>query len=265
MRLFSVLLVLFACSAPAVGQPAANLLPREAQIAVDADVQYLLDRTQVPAISIALVQNRRIVYLHAYGNAGLNPTRAATLKTRFPIGSISKQFTAAAILLLADRGKLSLDDPVAKFLPALTRSREVTLRDLLAHTSGYRDYFTQEYIPAESQRPTTAEAILRRWAQIPLDFDPGTQWQYSSTNYVIAGRIVEIVSGEPFFQFLTENILRPVGITDAVLADESPASPRDARGYIRFALGPARPAPVTGKNWLFAMASLSMTAEDLAK
>lgn len=136
-----------------------------------------------------------------------------------------------------DHGKLSLDDPISRFLPALSQSSQVTIRELLSHTSGYQDYFPQEYIPPRTQKPTTVQAILKTWAEKPLDFQPGTEWQYFGTNYVIAGRIVEIVSGEPFEKFLTDSVLRPVGIIDATFTDQ-PNSHDDAVGYYRFALGP---------------------------
>ena len=228
---------------------------------VDDAVRTIMRRDDVPAISVAIVRDDAIVDLKAYGDAAL-PNRAATVSTRFAIGSITKQFTAAAILVLVDREKLSLDDTVSKYLPELTGSGRVTIRELLSHTSGYRDYFLQEYIPARMQRPTSVDSILRTWAERPLDFEPGSQWQYSGTNYVIAGRIVERVAGEPFEKFLADDVLRPIGITDETFADR-PAE-ADAVGYYRFALGPPRPAPLTGRNWLFAMADLEMTAKDVA-
>jgi CubicO group peptidase (beta-lactamase class C family) len=234
---------------------------------IDASAQAQLAASGVPAISLAIVLNGQLAYAQAYGAATLAPFHCATVTTRFPIGSVSKQFTAAAILLLADQGKLALTNPVAKFLPQLQQANAVTLRDLLNHTAGYRDYFEQELIPAEKQRPTTVQTILQRWAiDIPPDFPPGSQWQYSGTNYVILGRIVEIVSGQPFYTFLNQHILRPLGIDDATLADSpAPTTPTDATGYLRYALGPRRPAPRIGQNWLFAMAGLSMTAADVAK
>jgi CubicO group peptidase (beta-lactamase class C family) len=245
---------------------AAPLTPTD-RATIDASAQAQLAASNVPAISLAIVLNGQIAYAQAYGAASLAPFHPATTSTRFPIGSISKQFTAAAILLLADQGKLSLNDPVGKFLPQLRQSNAVTIRDLLTHTAGYRDYFEQELIPAEKQRPTTVQNILRRWAiDIPPDFPPGSQWQYSGTNYVILGRIVEIVSGQPFYAFLNRQILHPLGIEDATLADgPAPPAQTNATGYLRYALGPPRPAPRIGQNWLFAMAGLSMTAADLAK
>jgi CubicO group peptidase (beta-lactamase class C family) len=113
-------------------------------------------------------------------------------------------------------------------------------------------------------QPTTAQQILDAWGKKPLDFDPGTQWQYSNTNYVIAGRIVEIVSGEPLFQFLTEHIFRPLGMTSVRNSDQDQLAESDPVGYYRHALGPLRPAPEEGRGWMFAAGELALTAHDLA-
>ena len=112
---------------------------------------------------------------------------------RYSIGSVSKQFAASAILLLAEEGKLSLDDKVEKFVPGLTRGGDVTLRQLLSMTSGYQDYWPQDYVMPGMLKPVTPDEIVSRWAKIPLDFEPGTQWQYSNTNYVIIGMVVQKV------------------------------------------------------------------------
>jgi len=112
---------------------------------------------------------------------------------------------------------------------------------------------------------TTTQDIMDRWAKKPLDFDPGTRWQYSNTNYVIAGVIVEKVSGMPFFDFLRTRILAPLGLASAMDIDVSQLTEPEATGYMRYALGPLHPAPKEGKGWLFAMGELSMTAGDLAK
>jgi CubicO group peptidase (beta-lactamase class C family) len=184
---------------------------------------------------------------------------------RYSIGSISKHFTATSILFLQEQGKLSLDDKVSKFLPHLTRANEVTLRQLLSHTSGYQDYWPQDYVMPNMLQPTTAQQILDQWARKPLDFDPGTKWQYSNTNFVIAGLIVEKVSGMPLLQFLQQKIFQPLSMTSVLNTDQERLGDTDPTGYLRYALGPPRPAPKEGKGWLFAAGELSMTAEDLAK
>src|SRR5580704_657887 len=169
-------------------------LSQETKSSIDAAASQVLAATKVPSASIAVVKDGQIAYLQAYGLARLSPPMEATPQMQYSVGSISKQFTAAAVLMLAQEGKLTLDDLVSKYLPELTRANEVTLRMLLSHTSGYQDFWPEDYVMTSMMVPTTARHILDVWAKKPLDFDPGTQWQYSNTNYVIAGLIVEQVS-----------------------------------------------------------------------
>ncbi|MGD0298319.1 MAG: serine hydrolase domain-containing protein, partial [Bryobacteraceae bacterium] len=217
-----------------------------------------------PSVSIAVVQGGKIVYEKAYGRGRLEPATDAKPEMRYSIGSVSKQFLAGAILLLVQDGKVSLDDRVSRYLPDLTRANEVTIRQLLSHTSGYQDYYPQDYVAPFMEKPVTAESILNQWAKKPLDFDPGTRWQYSNTNYVIAGSIVERVTGGPFFAFLAKRILQPLGMTSAIDLDEQTLGLSDAAGYTRFALGPERLARTEGRGWLYAAGELAMTAHDLA-
>jgi CubicO group peptidase (beta-lactamase class C family) len=233
--------------------------------AVDSIARDVLRQTGVPSASVAVVRGGKLVYAQAYGDAKLEGHVPATTSMRYSIGSISKQFCAGAVLLLVQEGKLSLDDPVSKYLPDLTRASEVTIRELLSHTSGYQDYWPQDYVMPTMLDSTTARQIADRWAKIPLDFDPGTRWQYSNTNYVIAGMIVEKVSGMPFFEFLRTRILNPLGIESVKNIDLGRLPDSDPVGYMRYALGPLRPAPKEGKGWLFAAGELAMTPSDLAK
>jgi CubicO group peptidase (beta-lactamase class C family) len=235
---------------------------------VDRIATQVLAQTGVPSASIAVVQHGKLVYTHAYGLARLStdsaPAVPATPEMRYSIGSISKQFTAAAILLLQEQKKLSLDDPIGQYVRGLTRGDDVTIREILSHTSGYEDYCPEDYLMTPMLAPTTAQHILDTWATKPLDFEPGTQWQYSNTNYVIAGRIAEVVSGEPLWQFLNEHIFRPLGMSTVWNSDESALPASDAAPYYRHALGPLRPAPKEGRGWMFADGELAMTAHDLA-
>ena len=232
---------------------------------IDTIAQNALAATGVPSASIAIVQDGKIAYLQAYGQARLDPPAAARPKMRYSIGSISKQFTAAAILLLAEQGKLSLDDPASRFVSTLTRGGEVTIRQLLSHTSGYQDFWPQDYVPPFMRQPITADKILDLWARKPLDFDPGTQWQYSNTNFVIAGLIVEKASGMPLLDFLSKYIFVPLNMRSVMNIDQKHLTETDPTGYLRYALGPPRVAPKEGQGWLFAAGELAMPAEDLAK
>jgi CubicO group peptidase (beta-lactamase class C family) len=235
---------------------------------IDRIAAQVLEQTGVPSASVAVVQAGKLVYTHAYGSARLatltTPAVPATPQMRYSIGSISKQFTAAAVLLLQEEGKLSLDDPVGKYVPGLTCGGEVTIRQILSHTSGYQDYWPEDYVMTPMLAPESAQQILDTWAKKPLDFEPGTQWQYSNTNFVIAGRIVETITGHPLMDFLATRIFRPLGMNSVWNSDETKLTQADATAYYRHALGPLRVAPKEGRGWMFAAGELAMTAHDLA-
>ncbi len=240
-------------------------LAPELRASIDQIAHTVLATTGVPSASVAVVEDGKIAYLQAYGDARLDPKIPASPEMRYSIGSISKQFTAAAILMLAEDGKLSLDDPVSKYISGLTRGNEVTIRELLSHTSGYQDYWPQDYVMPMMLKPVTPQQILDQWARIPLDFEPGTKWQYSNTNYVIAGVIVEKVSGMPLWTLLGKRVFTPLGMKSITDTNEKALPSTDPRGYFRYALGPLHPAPKEGPGWMFAAGELAMTAEDLAK
>lgn len=272
-RALILTLVLFCFAGPgfaqsttgASGSLEVDSIPASLQSQIAAAAEQVLAKTGVPSASVAIVQHGSIVYTHAYGKAKLDPPTPAAPAMRYSIGSISKQFTAAAVLLLQQQGKLSINDPVSKYLPNLTRANEVTIRMLLSHTSGYQDYWPQDYLMPPMRQATNAQHILDVWGKKPLDFDPGTRWQYSNTNFVIAGRIVEQVSGEPIMKFLQQHIFRPLDMRQVWNSDMKQLEDTDAEGYVRYALGPPRPAPLAGFGWMFAAGELAMPAYDLAQ
>ena len=251
--------VLFAAASELAAQ-----LPSATAVKIDEIAGKALSDGGTPSVSIAIVQGGKVAYEKAYGKARLDPTVDAKTEMRYCIGSVSKQLLTGAVLLLVQDGKLSLDDRVSRYLPDLTRAGEITIRELLSHTSGYQDYYPQDYVAPFMQKPVTPESIIDQWAKKPLDFEPGTRWQYSNTNYVVAGRIVERVTGGPFFAFLGKRILQPLGMTSAIDLSEHMLGPTDAAGYTRFALGPPRATQGEGRGWLYAAGELAMTAHDLA-
>jgi D-alanyl-D-alanine carboxypeptidase len=264
---FPLFAILVALPITLAAQPDDAINP-DLRSKIDRVAAQVLEETGVPSASIAVVQHDKLVYAQAYGRARLaaggDAAVPATPAMRYSIGSVSKQFTAAAILMLQEQGKLSLDDAVGKYVPGLTRGDEVTIREILSHTSGYEDYWPEDYLMTPMLKPESAQQILDTWAKKPLDFEPGTQWQYSNTNYVIAGRIVEVVSGEPLFDFITQRIFHPLGMTSVWNSDEAKLTQADATAYYRHALGPLLPAPKEGRGWMFAAGELAMTAHDLA-
>jgi D-alanyl-D-alanine carboxypeptidase len=243
---------------------AQNALPATTASGIDTAAADVLKATGVPSASVAVVQGGKVAYVKAYGMARLDPAMAAEPGMRYSIGSISKQFTAAMILLLAQDGKLKLDDPVGKYLPALTRANDVTIRQVLSMTSGYQDFWPEDYVMTSMMKSTNPQQILDVWAKKPLDFEPGTEWQYSNTNYVVAGRIAEIAGGKPLIEQLQERIFRPLKMAGVFNSDASRLPANDPVGYYQHALGPLRPAPKEGQGWMFAAGELAMPASDLA-
>ncbi len=150
--------------AQTAGQTVDSLSP-DVRSRVDRIAEQVLEATGVPSASVAVVQHGKLVYTHAYGFARLatdsGPAIPATPEMRYSIGSISKQFTAAAILMLQEQGKLSLDDPVGKYIPGLTRGDEVTIREILSHTSGYQDYWPEDYVMTPMLQPDHCAANPR--------------------------------------------------------------------------------------------------------
>jgi D-alanyl-D-alanine carboxypeptidase len=230
---------------------------------ISAKVEGALKQSGAPSVSVAVVRDGKVAFAKAFGNARNDPRRPADEQTRYAIGSVSKEFTAAALLMLQQQGKLSLDDKVSKYFPDLTRASEVSIRQLLTHTAGYEDYAPQDYIIPAWTKPTTSQAILDTWAKKPLNFDPGTRWQYSNTNYVLAGEIFEKVSGAPLVTYLKQTFFDPLGMASA--GDCSAASPSDAQAYTRYGLGPARAVAREANGWYFAAGELCMTPSDLAE
>jgi D-alanyl-D-alanine carboxypeptidase len=265
MRLnHSLLLAGICCTTLTLVAQTVDTIDPALKARVDAIAAGVMEQRGVPSASVAVVQGGKIVYTHAYGKAHINPDMPARPEMRYSIGSISKQFTAAAILILQEQGKLSLDDAVGKYVPGLTRGDEVTIRQILSHTSGYQDFWPEDYLMTPMMKPATAQQILDAWAKKPLDFEPGTKWQYSNTNFVIAGLIVEKVSGQKLFEFLGEHVFHPLGMKSVWDSDEARLTQTDATAYIRAALGPLRAAPKEGRGWMFAAGELAMTAHDLA-
>ena len=251
-------LVLLLVAGPALAQ---NLTPAETA-KVDTIVTVTLARNGVPSASIAIVRDGKIVFAKAYGKQS-ETIVAPRSDAPYQIASVSKQFTAAAILMLEDEGKLSLDDTVAKWVPGITDGDKITIRQLLSHTSGLQDYWPQDYSFAAMEKPVTPQQIVDRWAKKPLDFAPGTQWQYSNTGYVVAGMIVEKAAGKPLLAYLQDKVFKPLGMK--VIDQDLAVGKGFPQGYHRYALGPVRVEKPAAHGWLFAAGELAMSASDLAK
>ena len=243
--------------------PAAAQVSRLNERAVDSIVAASMQEHRMVGLSVALVRGGRIELQKGYGAASLQPRVAVDTGVRFSIGSVTKEFVAALTLLLQEDGRLSVHDTLAKWYPNLTRSREITLLDLINHVSGYRDYYPLDYVDREMALPTTADQIIREYATKPLDFDPGTRWSYSNTGYTILGRVLERVSGKALGTLLEERIFRPLGMQQTMYEPTRPV--RRATGFVSWALGPMEPAQLEGAGWIGAPGGIWSTAGDIAR
>lgn len=170
----------------------------------------------VPGASVIVVRGDRIVFRKSYGLADVERRAAATPHTHYRLASITKQFTAAAILTLVSQGKLSLDDPVKRWLPSLPSFADaMTIRQLLTHSSGLVDY-EDVMSPSTTVQLTDADVLRLLETQSTTYFEPGTSYRYSNTGYVFLALIVERVSGQRFADFLHDQIFSPLGMTTTV-------------------------------------------------
>jgi D-alanyl-D-alanine carboxypeptidase len=214
-------------------------------------------------LSLVVVKDGSTVLAEGFGAKSLQNGGPVTADTMFAIGSITKQFTAACILLLAEDGKLRVTDKVAMYYPDLTRAGDITLLDLMNHVSGYLDYYPLDFVDRPMMKPIEVDEVIRRYATRDLEFPSGTRYSYSNTGYLILGRVVEMASGEPFGAFLSRRILAPLGMTHTAY-EPDPAKAGLAQGYMSFWLGEPELAVPEGKGWIAAAGALYSTPKDLA-
>ncbi len=232
--------------------------------AIDA---WLAEQVKQPGrvgMSVAIVQDGQVVLAKGYGQRSLADGRPVEANTLFAIGSVSKQFICAAVLLLADDGRLSVTEPVAKYYPDLTRAKDLTLLDLMNHVSGYPDYYPLDFVDRRMTRKIDPDELLRQYAGGKLDFEPGSKWSYSNTGYILLGRVAEKVSGMTLGEFLSRRIFQPLGMTHSFY-ELDPSDRRLASGYATFALSDPELVGAEGQGWLGGAGGIYATPGDLAK
>lgn len=258
--MFRILPALLALALPAAAV-AQELTPAELA-AIDKSVTEALAETGVPSVQVAVVRGNKVVLERAWGKTSETIPGPRT-DLPYPIASNSKQFLGALLLMLENDGKLSLDDKVARWLPEVSGAKDITIRQLLAHTAGLQDYWPQDFAFAAMEQPVAPAGIVARWGTKPLDYAPGTRWQYSNTGYVVAGMIAERAGGAHLWYQFEQRLFKPLAIK-AVPIDAA-VGPRFPQGYTRHALGPVRPVVQPARGWLWAAGEVAVTAGDLAK
>ena len=214
--------------------------------------------------SVLVADQGGVVLQKGYGLTDRAAGTPNTPDTKFRIGSLTKQFTAAMVLRLVEQGKLKLNGRVGDYLPGYPSAagRALTLHQLLSHTAGLPEYTAQPAFAAVSTTPQTPAQLVAMFASLPLNFEPGTKHQYSNSNYVLLGAIIEKVTSKPYAHVFEAQIARPARLRATAYAPTEPADPRRATGYRATPAGLA-PAPPIHLSTPFAAGAITSTATDL--
>lgn len=243
---------------------AAPGFAQDATIAkIDGLVNDDMRKNKVPGVSVAVVKNGNIVYAKGYGLANVELNVLVKPETIFQSGSMGKQFTATAVMMLVEEGKINLDEKIGKYLGAVPDSwKNISVRHLLTHTAGLANDFPM----SEYQRDFTEDEILKRAEALPVEFAPGERWAYSNVGYKVLGILIGKVSGKFYGDFLQERIFKPLGMNTTRIISEADIVPNRAAGYRRDDKGELK-----NQEWVSptmnttADGSLYLTTLDLAK
>lgn len=234
-------------------------------ISVDDFIELQMRKQHIPGLALAIVRDGKLVKAKGYGLASLELNVPVLRKTAFELGSITKQFTAMAIMMLVEEGKVRLDERITTYLSGLPDAwRNVTVRHLLTHTSGIKSYTEVHRFDRITLADTSPEEVIQTVADYPLKFQPGEKWEYSNTGYYLLGLIVEKASGKPYATFLQERIFGPLGMNRTRLNDLKAVIPDRSSGYSWRGSG-YRNATAISMTWPYAAGALLSTVEDLAK
>jgi CubicO group peptidase (beta-lactamase class C family) len=232
---------------------------------VDSVAKAAVAEHRTPGVSIAIMKHGKTVLAKGYGDADLENDVPATASTVYRIGSITKQFTAAAIMRLVEQGKLSLDDTLRKFLPDYpTQGNRVTIRHLLNHTSGIKSYTSLGPKWQRVMRLDLApDSLVALFANEPFDFKPGERWLYDNSGYFLLGMIIEKVSGKTYAQYVKDELFTPLGLAGTIYCDQAPIIKHRAHGYEPKPNGQFINAAPLSMTQPYAAGSLCSTVTDL--
>jgi CubicO group peptidase (beta-lactamase class C family) len=182
--------------------------------------------------AVLIARDRRVLLNKGYGQASLEWRIPNSSSTRFRLGSATKQFTAASILLLQQEGQLTIEDPVSKYMPdAPAAWSQITIFNLLTHTSGIHEITALPDFDASEPFPTTPERLVARFRDLPLDFTPGAEFRYSNSGYILLGYLIEKITGEPYREYVQKKLFNPLGMKDSGYDSNVEIIPRHAEGY----------------------------------
>ena len=222
-------------------------------------------KADAPGASVIVVKDGKTLFRKGYGMADVSKGIPMDAGAQHRIGSITKQFTSTAILMLADDGKLSVDDDITKYLPGYpTHGKKITIEHLLTHTSGIANYTSKPSFRNGIEQDITVDAMIDTFKDDPMTFDPGAEYKYSNSGYFLLGAIIEKVSGMPYARFIEQRIFTPLGMLDtAYEGHEKGKAPRAAGHTVR----PTGYAPSTRMSATkpYAAGAIVSTVDDMVR
>ena len=227
---------------------------------VDAIAQAALQQQGIPGMTVALAKKGTMLYVQAYGVSDLTTSQPTQPSLLFEIGSITKQFTASLIMKLQERGKLHVDDSIATYLPEYNFPSDITLRMMLTHTSGLANFTDFPQLGDWVINGVSEATVLTAVSQAPLQFQPGTQYRYSNSNFFALGTIIEKLTGQSYADNLDQEIFQPLGLTNTYYS--LPLADQSASGYASNGTGLV-PAIIWDRSAAFAAGALSSNVYDL--
>ena len=242
--------------------------PASAQV-LTAEFDKLLQETfkpDGPGATVLIAKKGQIVYHKAFGMANLELGIALKPEHVFRIGSVTKQFTGAAIMQLVEQGKLSLQDDLTKFIPDYpTQGKKITVEHLLTHTSGIKSYTGMiEWTDEVRRKDFTVSALIDYFKNQPMDFEPGAKYEYNNSGYILLGFIIEKVSGKTYAEYVNEHFFKPLGMSNSYYGDLAPVIKNRVAGYSQADVaGTYTNAPYLSMTQPYAAGSLLSTVEDL--
>jgi D-alanyl-D-alanine carboxypeptidase len=262
-KLYAFSLAVWLVAAPAA-RPQSSAIPSNGDLTSAMDkVASAVYKPGAPGAAIIVVKGGRVIFRKGYGLANLELTVPVRPETVFRLCSVTKQFTAVAVMMLVEQGKLALDDPITKFFPDYpTDGRKITVENLLTHTSGVKDYLDKLW-PQRMRQDMRPEKLIELFENDGLEFEPGTKESYSNSNYVLLGAILEKVSGEEYGRFVEDNIFKPLGMKHSYYEGVQDLIPNRASGYVKYE-GSFINAPYVSTPQLYAAGALCSTVDDLA-
>jgi CubicO group peptidase (beta-lactamase class C family) len=203
---------------------------------VDSAVEGQRKAQKIPGVSLAVCSDGKIVKASGYGLANVELDVPATPETIFQTGSVGKQFTSMAVMMLVEEGKIGLEDKITKYIPEAPAAwKDVTVRHLLTHTSGIADYGGEEDTMGKGvinfRKDYTEEELVQAFAKMPMDFAPGEKWSYSNTGYVLLGVIIHRATGKFYGDFLQERVFEPLEMRSTRIISEADIVPHRSSGY----------------------------------